>query len=195
MSSLFYLLGKKKVNYQHYWEIQTNENPLSFANQNFHFLSFGSSRCRIANAFIPCGSLIWSEVRKLKSQPMCTCQSIVCSYGKLFRLSNDKSEPILSGLFKEERDWMAIRNHLVLTRTFKCYLDRTQSHIGWGNIYFVNLFIITSLFHFILDSFIQSKHQDNFSACRVKNWARVLIVIVVGSVFYTVKMNYSLSHS
>lgn len=168
MSSLFYLLEKKNVNYQHYWEIQTNENPLSFANQNFHFLSFGSSPCRIANAFIPCGSLIWSKVRKLKSQPMCTCQSIVCSYGKLSRLSNDKSEPILSGLFKEERDWMAIRNHLVLTRTFKCYLDRTQSHIGWGSIYFVNLFTITSLFHFIFDPFIQSNFKTTFQLAEGK---------------------------
>lgn len=121
---------KKKVNHQHYWENQQNENPSYFANQNFHFLSFGSSRCRIAHAFIPGGGLIWSEARKLKSQPMCTCQSIVCSYGKLSRLGTDKSEPIWSGLFKEEKAWMAIRNHLLLTTTFERYLDRTQSYMG-----------------------------------------------------------------
>lgn len=108
----------KNVNHQHYWEIQQSEKPSFFANQNFHFLSFGSSRCRIAYAFIPGGGLIWSEAWKLKSQSMSTCQSIVCSYGKLSCLGADKSEPIWSGLFKEEKAEMAIRNHLLLTKTF-----------------------------------------------------------------------------
>lgn len=89
---------KKNVKHQHYWESKQSENPESFANQNFHFLSFGSSWCRIAYAFIPGGGLIWSEAWKLKSQLMSACQSIVISYGKLFRLGADKSEPIWSGL-------------------------------------------------------------------------------------------------
>lgn len=89
---------KKNVKHQHYWESKQSENPESFANQNFHFLSFGSSWCRIAYAFIPGGGLIWSEAWKLKSQLMSACQSIVISYGKRFRLGADKSEPIWSGL-------------------------------------------------------------------------------------------------
>lgn len=156
LSSLFYLL--EKVNHQHYLEIQLNENPLSFANQNFHFLSFGSSRCRIAYAFIPGGGLIWSEAWKLKSQRMSTCQSIVCSYGKLSCLCTDKSEPIWSGLFKEEKSWMAIKHHLLLTRTFERHPDRTQSYIGYFSIYLVNLSTITTHFDFIFDSLIHSKH-------------------------------------
>lgn len=51
---------KKNVSHQQYWEIRLNENPSSFANQNFHFLSFGSSPCRIAPTFIPSVSLIWN---------------------------------------------------------------------------------------------------------------------------------------
>lgn len=108
-------------------------------------------------AFIPVRGLIWSEALKLKSQPMSTCQSIVCSYGKLSRLGTDKTEPIWSGLFKEGRAWTAIRNHLLLTMTFKCYLDSEQSHTGWCNICLVNLFTITTHFDFIFESFIQSK--------------------------------------
>lgn len=136
-----------------YWSIQQTENPSSFANQNFHFLSLGSSWCRIAHAFIPGGALTWSEAWKLKSQSMSSCQSIVGSYEKLHAQALTRVSLFDLGFSKWKKpEWPS---------QIICFLYGHLSTILTGHN-LVNLFLLKLSLTFLFDFSIKSKVVNNF---------------------------------